>query len=89
MALYLMKQVKDCILAVLDSTVDEKGVVHHQVLESDRNGRAPDDGKKDGKSVLTPDDESIDLGTCVDLTFDLTVTHKFQVYTINKYLCQC
>ena len=41
---------KDCILAVLDSTVDEKGVVHHQVLESDRNGRTPDDEKFDANS---------------------------------------
>ena len=43
-------QVKDCIQAVLDSTVDEKGVVHHQVLESDRNGRTPDDVKFDANS---------------------------------------
>ena len=82
MALYLMKQIKDCILAVLDSTVDEKGVVHHQVLESDRNGRTPDDN------------ESFDLerGTCVDLIFDLTATHKIQVYctiVFSQIVCQC
>ena len=47
---------------MLDSTVDDKGVVHYQVLESDKNGRTPDDKMFD-----------VDSPSCIDLIIDMAL----------------
>ena len=36
-------QIQECILAILDATVDQnQGLIHHEVLEVDNNGHTPD-----------------------------------------------
>ena len=55
-------------MAVLDSTVDEKGLVHNQVMETDQNGHTPDHIEYDATN-----------GSCIDLIIKNVITNDIEV----------
>ena len=39
----MLSQLQDCVMAILDSTVDrDRSMIHHEVLEADCKGNTPD-----------------------------------------------
>ena len=49
----MLLQIQDCILAVLDATVDqEEGLIHHEVLEVDEEGLTPDKSTSQSPSII-------------------------------------
>ena len=51
--LFTSLQIQDCIVAVLDATIDqESGVIHHEVLEVDEDGLTPDKSTSGSPSTL-------------------------------------
>ena len=62
-------QIEDCILAILDATVDEE-IVHNDVMEVDQNGHTPGQ-----KNKFKPYPGGKSLFDCVAM-YDLDVSKK-------------
>ena len=55
--IYFLAQIHKCVVAILDSTIDQDaGVIHHEVLEVDVEGNTPN-----SKRFKCPSQHSIDL----------------------------
>ena len=57
LCIILSVQIQECILAIMDATVDKSGtLIHHEVLEVDDEGHTPTN-----KKYESPDDSSIEI----------------------------
>ena len=70
-------QIQECILTILDATVDQnQGLIHHEVLEVDNNGHTPD-----SKNFESQPQHTIEIV----IKNDLQVWSAFYYFKINVY----